>query len=149
MTPEAAKELFHCLWINMMQYLQLNLSPTAAAGREGFSHHETVTIGGQTPKARMRPTSCRTSCSNPPGRCTSYPELSARIHANTPERFLHAVVEANKDGKGSPKIINDEYVVPFYLGTASAWPMRSTTRSRAAWNRACPTSRRTRPATRR
>jgi hypothetical protein len=24
-------------------------SPAAASGREGFSHHETVTIGGQTP----------------------------------------------------------------------------------------------------
>ena len=109
-------ELFHCLWINMMQYIQLNLSPTAAAGREGFSHHETVTIGGQT-REGLDATNELTYVllESTRGLRTSYPELSARIHANTPDRFLHAVVEANKDGKGSPKIINDEYVVPFYL----------------------------------
>lgn len=116
LTEEDATELLHCLWISMMQYVQLNLSPTAAAGREGFSHHETVTIGGQTrdgddatnPFTYVLLESTRTLR-------TSYPELAARIHANTPERFLHAVAEANKDGKGSPKIINDEFVVPFYL----------------------------------
>ena len=48
LTPEGAQELFQCLWVNMMRYVQLTLSPTMAAGREGFSHHETVTIGGQT-----------------------------------------------------------------------------------------------------
>ena len=49
LTDESATELFQCLWVNMMQYTQLNLSPSSsAAGREGFSHHETITIGGQT-----------------------------------------------------------------------------------------------------
>ncbi|MBF7731177.1 glycyl radical protein [Pseudomonas sp. N040] len=116
LTEEKATELFHCLWINMMQYLQLNLSPTAAAGREGFSHHETVTIGGQTREGEDATNELSyVLLESTRGLRTSYPELSARIHSNTPERFLHAVVEANKDGKGSPKIINDEYVVPFYL----------------------------------
>jgi len=115
-TEEKATELFHCLWINMMQYLQLTLSPTLAAGREGFSHHETVTIGGQTREGEDATNELTyVLLESTRGLRTSYPELSARIHANTPERFLHAVVEANKDGKGSPKIINDEYVVSFYL----------------------------------
>ncbi|MFO1291956.1 MAG: pyruvate formate lyase family protein [Rubrivivax sp.] len=115
-TEESATELFHCLWINMMQYIQLNLSPTAAAGREGFSHHETVTIGGQTREGDDATNELTyVLLESTRALRTSYPELAARIHANTPERFLHAVAEANKDGKGSPKIINDEYVVPFYL----------------------------------
>lgn len=116
LTAEAAQELFQCLWINMMQYVQLTLSPTMAAGREGFSHHETVTIGGQPPDgldATNELSYVLLESTRP--LCTSYPELSARIHANTPERFLHAVAESIKDGKGSPKVINDEYVVPFYL----------------------------------
>jgi formate C-acetyltransferase len=46
---------------------------------------------------------------------TSYPELAARIHSNTPDKFLHAVVDAIKDGKGSPKLINDEFQIPFFL----------------------------------
>lgn len=116
LTEDQATELFHCLWINMMQYTQLNLSPTVAAGREGFSHHETVTIGGQTREGEDATNDLSyVLLESTRGLRTSYPELSARIHSNTPERFLHAVVEANKDGKGSPKIINDEYVVPFYL----------------------------------
>ena len=116
LTDEKAMELFHCLWINMMQYIQLNLSPTAAAGREGFSHHETATIGGQTREGEDATNALSyVLLESTRGLRTSYPELAARIHSNTPERFLHAVVEANKDGKGSPKIINDESVVPFYL----------------------------------
>lgn len=116
LTEEKAIELFHCLWINMMQYIQLNLSPTAAAGREGFSHHETATIGGQTREGEDATNELSyVLLESTRGLRTSYPELAARIHSNTPERFLHAVVEANKDGKGSPKIINDESVVPFYL----------------------------------
>ena len=116
LTPEGAQELFQCLWINMMQYVQVTLSPTAAAGREGFSHHETVTIGGQTADGddATNELSYQLLESTRALR-TSYPELAARIHANTPERFLHAVAEAIKDGKGSPKIVNDDYVVPFYL----------------------------------
>jgi pyruvate formate-lyase/glycerol dehydratase family glycyl radical enzyme len=116
LTADGAQELLQCLWINMMQYVQLMLSPTAAAGREGFSHHETVTIGGQTPDGEDATNELTYVLleSTRPLR-TSYPELAARIHANTPERFLHAVAEAIKDGKGSPKLVNDEYVVPFYL----------------------------------
>lgn len=116
LTPDAAQELFQCLWINMMQYVQVTLSPTQAAGREGFSHHETVTIGGQTPDGEdaTNELSYLLLESTRPLR-TSYPELAARIHANSPDAFLHAVAEAIKDGKGSPKIVNDEYVVPFYL----------------------------------
>ena len=116
LTEASATELFQCLWVNMMQYIQLNLSPTAAAGREGFSHHETVTIGGQTREGDDATNELSyVLLESTRALRTSYPELAARIHANTPERFLHAVAEANKDGKGSPKIVNDEYVVPFYL----------------------------------
>ncbi|MBU6443254.1 MAG: glycyl radical protein [Alphaproteobacteria bacterium] len=116
LTRDAAEELFQCLWLNMSQNLQIMLSPTAAAGREGFSHHETVTIGGRTPEGEdaTNELSYVLLESTRPLRM-SYPELAARIHAGTPERFLHAVAEAIKDGKGSPKIINDEFLVPFYL----------------------------------
>ena len=46
---------------------------------------------------------------------SSYPELGVRIHANTPDKFLHAVAETIKDGKGSPKLINDEFEVPWFM----------------------------------
>ena len=115
-TSEAAQELFQCLWLNMMQSVESQMSPAMASGREGFSHHETVSIGGQTPDGQdaTNELSYIVLESTRPLKC-SYPELAARIHARTPDRFLHAVAEAIKDGKGSPKLLNDEFQIPFLL----------------------------------
>ena len=115
-TPEQAIELFQCLWLNMMQSVESQMSPALAKGRQGFSHHETVTIGGQTADGQdaTNELSYLILDSTRPLKC-SYPELAARIHAQTPDRFLHAVAEANKDGKGSPKLVNDEFMIPFFL----------------------------------
>ena len=115
-TPEAAQELFQCLWLNMMQSIESQMSPASAKGRQGFSHHETVTIGGQTSEGKdaTNELSYVLLESTRPLR-TSYPELGARIHANTPDNFLHAVIETIKDGKGSPKLVNDEFLVPWFL----------------------------------
>ena len=115
-TPEAAQELFQCLWLNTMQSTESQMSPAMAKGRQGFSHHETVTIGGQTPEGldATNELSYVLLESTRPLRM-SYPELGVRIHANTPDRFLHAVAETIKDGKGSPKLINDEFMVPWFM----------------------------------
>jgi formate C-acetyltransferase len=115
-TPEGAQELFQCLWLNIMQSIESQMSPSAAKGREGFSHHETVTIGGQTPDgfdATNELSYVLLESTRPLP--ISYPELGVRIHAGTPDRFLHAVAETIKDGKGSPKLINDEFEVPWFM----------------------------------
>src|SRR5512136_2683304 len=115
-TPEAAQELFQCLWLNTMQSTESQMSPAMAKGRQGFSHHETVTIGGQTTDGldATNELSYVLLESTRPLK-TSYPELGVRIHANTPDKFLHAVVDVIKDGKGSPKMINDEFMVPWFM----------------------------------
>src|SRR5512139_4068072 len=115
-TPEAAQELFQCLWLNTMQSTESQMSLAMAKGRQGFSHHETVTIGGQTPDGRDATNELSyVLLESTRPLPTSYPELGVRIHANTPDRFLHAVVDVIKDGKGSPKLINDEFMVPWYM----------------------------------
>jgi formate C-acetyltransferase len=119
-TKAEAEELLQCLWLNMMQSTEIKLSPSAAASMEGFAHFEQITIGGQTPDGRDATnelTYVMLDSARPLQ--SSYPELAARIHANTPERFLHAVVEAIKDGKGTPKVLNDEQIVPFYLANGA------------------------------
>src|SRR5512136_1859392 len=115
-TPEAAQELFQCLWLNIMQNTESQMSPAMAKGRQGFSHHETVTIGGQTTDGldATNELSYVLLESTRPLK-SSYPELGVRIHANTPDKFLHAVAETIKDGKGSPKLINDEFEVPWFM----------------------------------
>jgi formate C-acetyltransferase len=45
----------------------------------------------------------------------NYPDLAARIHADTPERFLHDVCETIKEGTGFPKLFFDEEIIPLFL----------------------------------
>ncbi len=123
LTRAEAEELLQCLWLNMMQSTEVKLSPSAAASMEGFAHFEQITIGGQTPDGRDATnelTYVMLDSARPLQ--SSYPELAARIHANTPDRFLHAVAEAIKDGKGTPKVLNDEQIVPFYLANGATVP---------------------------
>jgi formate C-acetyltransferase len=50
-----------------------------------------------------------------------YPDLAARIHSRSPERFLWEVSETIKEGSGFPKLINDEEVVPLYLSKGATF----------------------------
>ena len=119
-TKESATELFQCLWLNMTQCVEIKLNPVAAAGTEGFSKFEDVVLGGVTPDgldatnelSHLILESTRTlqiTC----------PEPCVRVHANTTDRFLHHVAETIKDGKGFPKLLNDEMVIPFYLANGA------------------------------
>ncbi|MCC6194701.1 MAG: glycyl radical protein [Burkholderiales bacterium] len=119
-TEAEAAELLQCVWLNMMQSAEVKLSPTAAASMEGFAHFEQVTIGGRRADGRDATnelTYLMLEAARPLQ--SSYPELAVRIHSNTPDRLLHAVAEAIKDGKGMPKVLNDEQIVPFYLANGA------------------------------
>lgn len=122
-TRESAEELLQCVWLNMWQSTEVKLSPSAAASMEGFAHFEPVTIGGQTADGldATNELSYVILESARPLPCT-YPEITVRIYANTPDRFLHAVAEAVKDGTGRPKVVNDENIVPFYLSNGATVP---------------------------
>ena len=119
-TTESATELLQCLWLSMAQCVEIKLNPVSAAGTEGFSKFEDVCLGGQTTdgcdatnplsylileSTRALPITC--------------PEPCVRIHSGTPDRFLHLVAEVIKDGKGFPKLLNDEMVIPFYLANGA------------------------------
>ncbi|OBB16763.1 glycyl radical enzyme [Mycobacteriaceae bacterium 1482268.1] len=116
LTDEAVKELLQCVWINMEQLLPTFLSKTAAAQTEGFAHFELVVVGGLTPEG-LDATNELSYAILESGRPmqSSYPEFAVRIHANTPDKLLHLAAEAVKDGKGTPKFLNDEAIIPFYL----------------------------------
>jgi pyruvate-formate lyase len=88
----------------MSQVTEIKMNPVAAAGMEGFSQFYDVCLGGQTADGRDATTDLSYAIlkSVRPLQITS-PDLCVRIHASTPEKFLHAVVETIKDGKGYPK----------------------------------------------
>ena len=115
-TPESAKELFRCLWLNMAQYQDLFVSPAGVKFHEGYAHWEAVTIGGVTEEG-MDATNELSYLLLEDKRefPLNYPDLAARIHAGSPERFLREVAVTIKDGSGFPKLINDEEIVPILV----------------------------------
>lgn len=119
-TKESATELFHCLWLQMAQCTEIKINPVMAAGAEGFSKYEDVVLGGQTPDGRDA-TNELTYLILESTRALQIttPEPCIRIHANTPDRLLHYAVEVIKDGKGFPKLLNDEMVIPYYLANGA------------------------------
>jgi len=113
---DKALELFECMWLGMAQFIDLYISPTGGAFNEGYAHWEAVTVGGQTPDGRDATNDLsylllRSKREFP----MHYPDLAARIHSRSPERFLFDVAETIKEGSGFPKLINDEEVIPLLI----------------------------------
>ena len=128
-TKESAIELFHCLWLAMSQVTEIKLNPVAAAGTEGFSQFSDVCVGGQTPDGHDATNELSyLILESMRGLQITSPDPCVRIHAGTPDAFLHHVVECIKDGKGYPKLLNDEMVIPFYLANGA------TLREAFDWN---------------
>lgn len=120
LTKESASELFQCLWLNMFQCVEIKLNPVTAAGTEGFSKFEDVSLGGQTREARDATNELTyVILDSTRALQITVPEPCIRIHANTPDHLLHHVAETIKDGKGFPKLLNDEMIVPFYLANGA------------------------------
>ena len=112
LTREQAKELLECMWVDMAQFIDLYINPTGVEFQEGYAHWEAVTIGGQTPEGEDATNDLSYLFLESKREFPlNYPDLAARIHSRTPERFLYEVALTVKDGSGFPKLINDEEVV--------------------------------------
>lgn len=119
-TEESAIELLHLVYLQMSQCIEIKLNPVAAAGTEGFSQFSDVCVGGLTEDGRDASNELSyLILESMRGLQLVSPDPCVRIHANTPDAFLHHVVECIKDGKGYPKLLNDERVVPFYLAAGA------------------------------
>ena len=122
LTEEQAVELIECMWVGMAQFIDLYISPAGGAFNEGYAHWEAVTVGGQTPDGRDATNDLtylflKSKREFP----LHYPDLAARIHSRSPERYLWDVAETIKDGAGFPKLINDEEVVPLYVSKGATF----------------------------
>lgn len=116
LTDDDALEILECLWLNIASYINISVSPQASAFYEGYAHWEAVTIGGKTPDGRDA-TNELTYLILQSKRAVplNYPDLAARIHSLSPERYLMEIAETIKEGSGFPKIFNDEEIIPLYL----------------------------------
>ncbi|MCE5334523.1 MAG: glycyl radical protein [Desulfobacteraceae bacterium] len=122
LTDEQATELIELMWVGMAQFIDLYISPTGGAFNEGYAHWEAVTVGGQT-RTGLDATNeltyifLRSKREFP----LNYPDLAARIHSRSPERYLYEVAETIKEGSGFPKLINDEEVIPLHLSKGATF----------------------------
>ncbi|KUO50820.1 MAG: glycyl radical enzyme [Desulfitibacter sp. BRH_c19] len=121
-TDKEIVELLECMWVAMAQFIDLYISPAGGAINEGYAHWEAVTIGGQTPDGRDATNELTylflESKKEFP---LNYPDLAARIHARSPERYIYEVAETIKEGSGFPKLINDEETIPLLLAKGATF----------------------------
>lgn len=115
-TDDDVQEIFDCEWVAMSQYIDLYISSAGGAFNEGYAHWEAVTVGGQTAQGQdavneLTYVLLKSKREFP----LNYPDLAARIHTRSTQRYLEEVAETIKEGSGFPKLINDEEVIPLLL----------------------------------
>ncbi len=116
LTDDEALVLLESIWIGMARSADLYAKPGTPSLTDGFAHWEATTIGGLTPDGRDASNELsylilRSKREFP----LHYPDLAARIHARTPNAFLHAVAETIKDGSGFPKLFCDDEIIPLLV----------------------------------
>jgi formate C-acetyltransferase len=116
LTKDEALELLECLWIGMAKNAEIYTTAGTLSYTEGYAHWEATTIGGQTKQGRdatneLSYLMLQSKREFP----LNYPDLAARIHARTPEPFLHAICETIGEGTGFPKLFFDEEIIPLFL----------------------------------
>lgn len=115
-TREKAKELFQCMWLAMAQYQDLYVSPAGVKFNEGYAHWEAVTVGGVDENGYDATNELTyILLENKREFPLNYPDLAARIHVGSPERYLYEVAETIKEGSGFPKLLNDEEIIPLLV----------------------------------
>jgi formate C-acetyltransferase len=116
LTKDKALELLECLWIGMGKNVEIYTTPGNLSYTDGYAHWEATTIGGVNEDGadatnELSYLMLESKREFP----LNYPDLAARIHAGTPEPFLHAIAETIKEGTGFPKLFFDEEIIPLFL----------------------------------
>lgn len=116
LTEDEALMLLESIWIGMARSTDVYAKPGMPSLTDGFAHWEATTIGGLTPEGEDATNDLsylilKSKREFP----LNYPDLAARIHARTPNAFLHAVADTIKDGSGFPKLFCDDEIVPLLV----------------------------------
>ena len=145
LTEERAMEILECMFIKVGEVVPYQGKSTAG-GHEGYTHFEALSLGGLTPDGRdaTNPLTyliLRSKKEFP----FQYPDVSLRVHANTPDKLLRAAAEVVKVGYGCPKFFNDEEFITTTSPPACRCTLPATMPPVAAAAAACPTMRLTWP----
>jgi len=98
-TPDEAVELLSCLW------LKFNEPKLGAV--------QNLTIGGVTPEGTDGTNELSYLCLDAARRArVPYPNVSARVHGDTPERLFAETAKTIRVGLGCPSVFNDGIIIP-------------------------------------
>ena len=115
LTDNRALEILECLWLKVAESMTMRQA-FASPHKQGNAHYEAATIGGVSADGKDATNELSylilESKLNFP---LDYPDLSVRIHARTPEKFLSRICDVIKEGTGFPKLFNDECIIPYFL----------------------------------
>ncbi|MFP4380872.1 MAG: pyruvate formate lyase family protein [Candidatus Sumerlaeia bacterium] len=98
-TREQAKELISCLWLKVNEPKMRTVQSMCVAG---------TTPDGQDAANELSDI-CLEICTE---LCMPYPNLSARVHKDSPEWLMDRIVDTMKAGIGHPMVLNDDMWVP-------------------------------------
>jgi len=109
---EQAVELLGCLSVKMSEFVPL-FAENLAALFSGFPANPSVTIGGLTADGADSTNELSYLLLKTRELVkTRHPNLHARIHGNSPPRYLERVCEVIKGGGGMPGLVNDDVIIP-------------------------------------
>jgi formate C-acetyltransferase len=107
-----AQELLECLWIKFNEIVLLR-SAKGARYFAGFPIGFNVMLGGQLADGQDATNLLSYLCLQAQADVQlPQPNLSARLHRNTPDDFIAAVSRVISLGTGMPQVFNDEVIVP-------------------------------------
>jgi formate C-acetyltransferase len=114
-TPDQAKEMLELLWLKLFSIIKVRPWSHTRFGI-GYPTYQNVTIGGQTPGGQdaTNEISYLVLETIRDTRLTQ-PNVSARLHAGTPDRFLMECARTIRLGMGMPALNNDEIIIPALL----------------------------------
>jgi pyruvate formate-lyase/glycerol dehydratase family glycyl radical enzyme len=115
LTQEGAQEILELLWLKLFSIIKIRPWDHTRYGI-GYPTYQNVTVGGQTVDGAdaTNELSYMVLAAIRDVRLTQ-PNVSARIHAGTPDRFLMECARTIKLGFGMPAIKNDEIIIPALL----------------------------------
>jgi formate C-acetyltransferase len=109
--PEAQSLLEH-LWLKFNEIVLLR-SSASARYFAGFPIGFNVVVGGQLPDGRDATNLVSYMCLRAQADLgLTQPNLSIRIHENSPQSFLMACTSVIRKGSGMPQVFNDRAIIP-------------------------------------
>ena len=112
---EYAKELLQCLWVKLYSILKIRSTSHSGYGA-GYPTYQNVTIGGTNSDFTDAVNELSFLILESVGEAKlTQPNLSARVHTNTSERFLRECAEVISTGFGMPALHNDDIIIPALL----------------------------------